>query len=436
MLFYTPTLSPRIRYIVNYLLHDIVGIKKIYFSSNIEEAESYSGAIINYSNYQLKNKNYWITPHGLLNESGVRGVEIYFEIWEELPSFFVSKRNNQSFFDVFAASFYLVSRYEEYLPTIRDKYDRFDSARSIAHKGGFLRTAIVNRWGIKLREKLLHLFPEMQITYPSYSVTSTIDVDNAYAYKGKGIMRTMGAIAKSILTFDGEDFATRFKVLFKVKQDPYDTYEFLESIHKKYSLRPIFFFLFADYATNDKNLPIDNHSFIKLIKSIADHADIGIHPSFESNKYPEKLEKEIKNLSKIFHKEITKSRQHFLKLSFPETYKQLIELDITDDYTMGYATDVGFRAGTCTPFYFYDLDLEIETKLKVFPFQIMDATLLYYLKLSPESSIELCKEIIKEVKEVNGSLYTLWHNETVSEFRQWKNWKRVFVETVKYSTKR
>jgi hypothetical protein len=193
--------------------------------------------------------------------------------------------------------------------------------------------------------------------------------------------------------------------------------------------------LFADYSTNDKNLPVDNHSFIKLIKSIADHADIGIHPSFESNRYPYKLEKEIKNLSKVFHKEITKSRQHFLKLSFPETYKQLIELDIEEDYTMGYASDVGFRAGTCTPFYFYDLDLEIETKLKIFPFQIMEATLLYYLKLNPENSIELCKQIIKEVKEVNGSLYTLWHNETVSEYRQWKNWKRVFVETVKYSTK-
>jgi len=379
MLFYTPTLSPRIRYIVNYLLRDIVGIVKVEFTSSINEAELYTGAVINYSNYQLKNKNYWITPHGLLNESGVRGVEIYFEKWEELPSFFVARRNNQTFFDVFAASFYLVSRYEEYLPTIRDKYDRFDSAQSIAHKGGFLRTAIVNRWGIKLREHLLQLFPNLEINYPVYSYTSTIDVDNAY--------------------------------------------------------RPIFFFLFADYSTNDKNLPVDNHSFIKLIKSIADHADIGIHPSFESNRYPYKLEKEIKNLSKVFHKEITKSRQHFLKLSFPETYKQLIELDIEEDYTMGYATDVGFRAGTCTPFYFYDLDLEIETKLKIFPFQIMEATLLYYLKLNPESSIELCKQIIKEVKEVNGSLYTLWHNETVSEYRQWKNWKRVFVETVKYSTK-
>ena len=435
MLFYSPTLSPRIRYIVNYLLHDIVGITKVDFTSSINEAESYTGGIINYSNYQLKNKNYWITPHGLLNESGVRGIEIYFEKWEELPSFFVAKRNNQTFFDVFAASFYLVSSYEEYLPTIRDKYDRFDAAQSIAHKGGFLRTAIVNRWGIKLREHLLHLFPYLEINYPVYSYTSTIDVDNAYAYKGKGSMRTLGAIAKSIITGDVEDFITRFKVLLKLKQDPYDTYQFLENIHKKFSLRPIFFFLFADYSTNDKNLPVDNHSFIKLIKSIADHADIGIHPSFESNKYPYKLEKEIKNLSKVFHKEITKSRQHFLKLSFPETYKQLIELDIEEDYTMGYASDVGFRAGTCTPFYFYDLDLEIETKLKIFPFQIMEATLLYYLKLNPENSIELCKQIIKEVKEVNGSLYTLWHNETVSEYRQWKNWKRVFVETVKYSTK-
>jgi hypothetical protein len=83
MLFYTPTLSPRIRYIVNYLLRDIVGIVKVEFTSSINEAELYTGAVINYSNYQLKNKNYWITPHGLLNESGVRGVEIYFEKWEE-----------------------------------------------------------------------------------------------------------------------------------------------------------------------------------------------------------------------------------------------------------------------------------------------------------------------------------------------------------------
>jgi len=59
-------------------------------------------------------------------------------------------------------------------------------------------------------------------------------VDNAYAYKGKGSMRTLGAIAKSIITGDVEDFITRFKVLLKLKQDPYDTYQFLENIHKKY----------------------------------------------------------------------------------------------------------------------------------------------------------------------------------------------------------
>ena len=184
--------------------------------------------------------------------------------------------------------------------------------------------------------------------------------------------------------------------------------------------------MFADYAPKDKNLPIDNHSFIKLIKSIADVADIGIHPSFASNKQPEKLEKEIKNLSKIFHKEIIKSRQHFLKLSFPTTYQTLIELDITDDYTMGYASEIGFRAGTCTPFLFYNIDLEIETKLRIHPFIVMDATLLYYMKLTPDEAIAKVNKLIDEVKNVNGTFISLWHNETLSDVKQWAGWRKVY----------
>jgi len=72
-----------------------------------------------------------------------------------------------------------------------------------------------------------------------------------------------------------------------------------------------------------------------------------------------------------------------LRLNLPDTYRNLIDEDITDDYSMGYAALPGFRAGICSPYNFYDLDIEVETKLRVHPFMVMDGTLKDYMKLTP-----------------------------------------------------
>ena len=204
-------------------------------------------------------------------------------------------------------------------------------------------------------------------------------------------------------------------------------------IHKKYNLHPIYFFLFAEYGLNDKNVPTRSQRFRYLIKSIADNADVGIHPSYNSNFKLEKLEKEVRGLSKVLNRDITRSRQHFLKLTFPETYRNLMNLDINDDYTMGYASEIGFRASICNSFNFYDLDLEIETKLRLHPFQVMDATVNFYLQISPEDSIERIEGIIDEVKKVDGEFISLWHNETLAEYKFWKGWRKVYDEMLAYA---
>ena len=114
----------------------------------------------------------------------------------------------------------------------------------------------------------------------------------------------------------------------------------------------------------------------------------------------------------------------------PETYRRLIENDITDDYTMGYASDVGFRAGLCTPFYFYDLGNETTTKLKVHPFAVMDATLKYYMKVQPVDALSYIEPLIKEVKAVNGTFISLWHNESLSNMHPWTGWKDIYEKVV------
>jgi hypothetical protein len=136
-------------------------------------------------------------------------------------------------------------------------------------------------------------------------------------------------------------------------------------------------------------------------------------------------------LRSVLNKDISSSRQHFLRIVLPSTYRNLIEQDITDDYSMGYAALPGFRAGICTPFNFYDLDLEIETKLRIHPFAVMDGTLNDYLGLTPADAIDHIKALIKEVKKVDGTFISLWHNESLSDQKRWKGWKRVYEQLIK-----
>ena len=164
---------------------------------------------------------------------------------------------------------------------------------------------------------------------------------------------------------------------------------------------------------------------------MGDYASVGIHPSYNTIEHPELLKKEIRNLRAVLNKDVTCSRQHFLRIVLPSTYRNLIEHDITDDYSMGYAALPGFRAGICTPFNFYDLDLEIETKLRIHPFAVMDGTLNDYLGLTPADAIDQIKSLIREVKKVDGTFISLWHNESLSDQKRWKGWKRVYEQLIK-----
>lgn len=423
VLFYTPKISARLEYIISFLFNDILGCDyKIV--TNRSEFESSDLPKINYSNEKIEN-GLQIIPTDLLFEKSILQKKITVGNWEGQKIFFETSGIDVPF-DLFAASFYLISRYEEYLPFSADQHGRFEANQSLAGQNGFLYDPIVDQWVCKLSKILKEKgFTGFESCTRAFKYIPTIDVDNAYAYLYKGTVRTIGATMRDLFKLDIGESIKRFQTL-RGEKDPYDTYGYLNTLHKKHGVDPIWFFLVGSYSTYDKNLPTDNEAFQELIKEISEKAEVGIHPSYESNKNFDQLKKEFTYLSEISKKPITKSRQHYLKLLFTETYQNLIKLGIKEDYTLGYGSDIGFRAGTCTPFNFYDLLNEKETELKIYPFQVMDVTLHEYLKLSVDEAVEKIRDIITKVKEVKGTFISLWHNESLSDHGHWKGWEPVY----------
>jgi hypothetical protein len=95
---------------------------------------------------------------------------------------------------------------------------------------------------------------------------------------------------------------------------------------------------------------------------------------------------------------------------------------ITDDYSMGYGTINGFRAGTSRSFLWYDLEKEQMTSLRIHPLAWMDANSCYEQKLTPEEAADeliCCQEIIQKVK---GTLITVSHNHLIGKQTFWKDW--------------
>ncbi len=423
ILVYSHKLTHRTKYIFRLIFKDILQTE-VSFTDDKNEFETSNFPKINYSNHKT-DTGIFFKPSYLLFENGIKEQEIELFEHNHNKCFFRVSTDSTMPFDVFAASFYLVTRYEEYLPQIRDQFDRFTASESLAYQQKFLKKPLINIWANEIAEIVKTRYPEFEFPQKKFNYISTIDIDNAYAYKHKGLLRIIAGLLNALVK--RTDFNDRLNVLFNKTKDPYDTYDEQFEIHRKYNVHPIYFFLLGDYGLNDKNINVKNKKFQSLIKSLADYYEVGIHPSYNSNTDVTILEKEINRLKNITHLDVKKSRQHFLKLTLPLTYRNLIDNDIFEDYTMGYSGQVGFRASICSPFYFYDLDTETQTDLKIIPFAIMEATLKYYLKMNTAEANKEISELINTVKSVKGTFVSVWHNESLSNQGVWQDWKDVYT---------
>jgi len=425
ILIHTKQITNRIRYTFELVFNDLLGVD-FEIITNFQEFETIDKPKLNYGHEQIKMVPY-IKATDLLFERKVKDFVVSHKIKDEVHYIFLTdEEHSDLIFDPFAAIFYMVSRYEEYLPFKADQYGRFKPEHSIAYKHQFLEKPVVNLWVQQIKNILQAYYPALQFKKNECKIQPTFDIDIAFSYRNKGVIRNLGGVFNSLRKFDFKDIGDRFSVLSGVSQDPYDTYAYIFRQLRKYGHKSIFFYLVGEYGMLDKNISLEHSTFKNLIKSTADLAHVGMHPSYGSNADKDIVASEKKSLEQIIKRDIIKSRQHYIMLHFPETYENLIDLEIQEDHSMGYPSKPGFRAGIANPFYFYNLKLEIKTLLRIVPFVMMDAMFKNYQKFTPELALQKTNEIVDAVKLVNGNCTYIWHNSSLSETDGWEGWRNVF----------
>ncbi len=398
---YTATITNRLSYICKFLLEEQLGCK--YEIVTTLPAWREMEFVIFYGEGASPEGSFHVRPHGILTSTGITDVDIEVEEVAGTKVFFSSKKGDFPF-DIFAASFYLLSRYEEYLPHEQDEYGRYGHTNSLAYKSQFLKKPLINIWVGLFATALKKHFPALVTKRQEFYFTPTYDIDIAYAYRGKSWMRTIGGFLKDRKT-------ERFSVLNGKKRDPHDAYVFLDKLDKKYHLNPIYFFLVAHKnGKYDKHILPQNWEMQQLIKRIDKNNFVGLHPSWQSFSDPSLIAEEKKRLEKYIDEPVRKSRQHYIKMSLPETYRHLIAAKIKSDYSMGYGSVNGFRASIASSFLWYDISAEEATSLRIYPFCFMDANCFYEEKLTVEQAAESLEYYYQICYENHGNLNIIFHN--------------------------
>lgn len=423
LLIYTQKLTPRISYIFKHMCLRILGIDAV-FTSGIEEFIAHTGPKISYGKKPLGNELFF-QSYGLLEQQGLEAIDVSVKKWGDTFGFFWVSNSSGLPFDIFSASFYMITRYEEYLPHVKDEAGRFMASESLASKEGFLQQPIVDIWAHLFKEKLLEIFPDMEFPKKKIVIHPIIEASQPYAFKQKGIFRSVMGYFNSFVKGKFRNIFNRTQVILGFKRDPFDSFKWIVNKAKRSNFKLTVFFLLGDAVSFNESMNTHRQKFKMLIKFLADYREVGLIFSFNSLNNYEMLKKEKHRMEEITNRALKDTMNSEFLVNLPDIYRHLVELEVRNDFTMVFRDRVGFRAGTCTPFLFYDLDYEVKTPLIVHP--IAMTTMAFQKKYA--SDIEkIVLNTMEEIKKVNGTFTMLFSNKDFSSEENNKVWRKIFAE--------
>ncbi len=367
LLVYTHKITPRIRYIFKHVFENMLMIN-FNLTSKVEIFVAHSGPKLSYSKKSLGDELF-IKSHLLLFEQGVTPQKLKLDFWDDLPIFFKTNADSDFPFDIFAASFFLLSRYEECLPYLKTDKGHFDPSQSVSSEFDFLELPIVDLWVSKFQKKLSSTFNEIDKKNSGKpSKKFFLEVPLAFRYSNRSFLENLEDFFSSIWKLNFKQLIIQISVLIRLKNDPYDTFDLWKEWFKKSSIKPQVFFLFSHSSSYQVTTSIFNLRFRKIIKKTGDFFSLGLLASVKAQIDSKKqMIREKNDFQKLTNRTIFDVRLNNGIVDLRKDYEMLSENEFRNDYSMGYLDQAGFRAGTATPFYFYDVSREFQISLKLIP---------------------------------------------------------------------
>lgn len=423
LLIHIDKLTPRISYIFKHICLRILGIN-VSLSTALEAFIAHTGPKISYGKKAMGNELFF-QSFGLLEQQGFDSFDITVKKWGDTFGFFSVSNSSALPFDIFAASFYMISRYEEYLPHVKDEKGRFMASESLAFQAGFLHQPVVDIWAYKFKSKLAEAFPQLVFPAKKMIIHPVVAATEPFVFKYKGLLRSALGYGNDLVNGKFRNLAHRTKVILGLKRDPVDNFKWLINNARHSNFELTVFFLLGNAVNFQEGMNTHRQKFKLLLKYVADYKEVGLIFSYEVLTDYEKLKAEKRRMEHITNRSLLSSMNAEFLVNLPDIYRNLVELQVKKDFTMVFRDMVGFRAGTCTPFLFYDLDYEVKTPLIIHPATMTTQAFQKRFSADIEKTVT---SFLSEVEKVNGTFTLIFSNSDFSSNEENKVWRSIFSE--------
>jgi peptidoglycan/xylan/chitin deacetylase (PgdA/CDA1 family) len=331
--------------------------------------------------------------------------------------------------DIISAAFYLLSGWQEYFSSERDRHGRFPYAASVQATYGFVALPVVNYYFDVLRVAVEHV--SGQPLRPrrwgrqkaAFAAFISHDVDNLRSGRK--------APAKAALRRRKLGLFGRLLWGHLTQPDIWDNLEEVAAATAQYGAKSTFFIL-PTYGKAANGTPnADYYLYANLLQRLntlaAQGCTIGLHGSIGTATNALALENE--NYDYRISYNAGGIRFHYLSWEPRQTLTVLEDVGFLFDATLGFAEHFGFRNSYCQPFYPFNFTKGRAADFFEIPLNVMDATLHHpnYLQLAPAEIMPALAPVFAEIKRFGGVASVLWHNENFDPANT-KNGPRQFHE--------
>ncbi len=336
--------------------------------------------------------------------------------------------------DIFASSFFMLTRWEEHVNKNRDKHNRFPAIESLAFKNNFLDRPIVNEYLEMTKKMILKLDNSILFKKYTYKLILTHDVDSPKKYRN--LIENIRELAVDIIIQKSiisalKSFKRQIKVFLGIEKDPFDTFDYFMDISEKLGVKSHFFFMGRGTSKYDNMYKSSDQCIKNLIDKIKKREHfIGIHPTYNAFNDFKQFSEEKKELEQNLETQITFGREHYLRFEVPTTWQIWEDNNMIWDSSCTYADREGFRCGVCYEYSVFNILTRKKLNLKEKPLIVMEGSFVTYQPgiIAKDMEIKI-KYLIEKVKQYDGEFVFLWHNSSFNT-RRWLKYQHIYEKVL------